>query len=330
MGKIYWFLGSEQFQPEALIKQAQLAEELGFDGVMMSEHFHPWVDDAGSGGYAWSILGAIAAATSHLKLMTAVTTPLWRYHPAVVAQAAATVDRLSNGRMELGVGSGEHLNEGALGYTYPAYAERAARLGEALQIMRRLLDGEKLNFAGAYYQTAAAKLYSPPLGKVPLYVAADGPKTATLAGQQAQGVITSVKVATTTRQRVLEPSQVAAAEAHRPRPVVIANRWTVRGKDSDEAWQALRPLRGLRAPSRDTATDPMVLRQEADALPREEILSKYRLVNTADDYVAAYSELITELKPDIVGIQTTSVDQLATLELVGRRALPQLRQIMNQ
>src|SRR6266403_4295275 len=106
MAKIYWFLGHEQFQPEVLVRHAQIAEEAGFDGVMVSEHFHPWVEDNSASGFAFATLGAIAQATKRVELMTAVTTPLFRYHPAVVAQAAATIDRLSGGRLALGIGTG--------------------------------------------------------------------------------------------------------------------------------------------------------------------------------------------------------------------------------
>src|SRR5579883_2773271 len=106
MAKIFYFLGHEQFQPEVLVEHAKLAEEVGFDGVFVSEHFNPWVADVGSSGFAFSTLGAIAATTNYMQLMTGVVSPLYRYHPAVVAQAAATVDRLSNGRFMLGVGTG--------------------------------------------------------------------------------------------------------------------------------------------------------------------------------------------------------------------------------
>src|SRR5579863_9768211 len=105
MVKIYYFLGHEQFQPEVLVKHAKLAEEAGFDGVLVSEHFHPWVEDRGAAGFAFSTLGAIAAVTKHIKLMTGVVSPLFRYHPAVVAQAASTIDRISNGRFLLGIGT---------------------------------------------------------------------------------------------------------------------------------------------------------------------------------------------------------------------------------
>jgi coenzyme F420-dependent glucose-6-phosphate dehydrogenase len=324
MTKMYWFLGHEQFQPEVLVKHAQAAEEAGFDGVMVSEHFHPWVDDAGAGGFAYATLGAIAALTS-LEIMTAVTTPLWRYHPAVVAQAAATLDRLSGGKFTLGVGTGENINEGPLGYTFPGYAERAARMKEALTIMRRLLDGEKLNFSGTYYKTAEAKLYSPPLGHLPIYMAAGGPKSATIAGDLADGVIASVKDMRETEVKVIEPATKAAEAAHRPKPAVVASHWTVRGASNDEIWEALQPWRGLRAPNRLEATDPAQLRTAADVMDRSEITGRYTKVNGASDYVDVYGDIITRLRPDILGMQTTSVNQIQTIEMIGKEVLPELK-----
>ena len=186
MTDFYYFCGHEQWQPETLVRHAVLAERAGFDGILVSEHFHPWVDDHSAAGFAFSTIGAMAQATERVRITTGVTTPLFRYHPGVVAQAAATLDRLSGGRFDLGVGTGENINEGPLGLSFPGYAERAARMTEALQIMRRLLDGEKLTFEGTYYRTDRAKLYSPPIGRVPIWMAAGGPKSAALAAKHAE------------------------------------------------------------------------------------------------------------------------------------------------
>ena len=111
MTKFAYFCGHEQWQPEELVEHAVLAEAAGFDMVVVSEHFHPWVDDESASGFAFATIGAMAQATQRIEFATGVTTPLWRYHPAVVAQAAATLDRLSNGRFTLGVGTGENINE---------------------------------------------------------------------------------------------------------------------------------------------------------------------------------------------------------------------------
>jgi G6PDH family F420-dependent oxidoreductase len=269
----------------------------------------------------------MAAATSKVEFATGVTTPLWRYHPAVVAQAAATLDRLSAGRFNLGVGTGENINEGPLGYVFPNYAERAARMNEALQIMRRLLDGEKLTFSGDYYQTDRAKLYSPPLGPVPIWLAAGGPKSAALAARRADGIITSVKDPAVTIERVIDPARVAAEAAGRPMPRLLATRWSVFAGNKEEAWQALHPWRGLRAPGRLEAVDPADLRERADLLPREEVLGQYSIVANPEEIVETYRPLIEGCAADIVTIQMTSLDQASLIKMLGTEVLPQLRAI---
>lgn len=327
MTQFAYFCGHEQFQPEELVKHAVLAERAGFDMVLVSEHFHPWTDDLGASGFAFATIAAMAQATHTVKFTTGVTTPLWRRHPAVVAQAAATIDRISDGRFSLGVGTGENINEGPLGYSFADYAERASRMREALEIMRRLLDGEKLTFDGRWYHTDRAKLYSPPVHYLPIYLAAGGPKSAALAATMAQGVITSVKEPKVTFERVIDPAREAAAAAGRPAPTILASRWTIHAANADEAWATLGAWRGLRAPGRLEAVDPMDLRIRADQMDREEILGRYSIVNSADDYVAAYTPLITEVHADIVAIQTTAVDQEAAITMLGADVLPQLRSL---
>ncbi|MDF1595510.1 MAG: TIGR03557 family F420-dependent LLM class oxidoreductase [Acidimicrobiia bacterium] len=320
MTRFAYFCGHEQWQPEVLVKHARLAEEAGFDMVMVSEHFHPWVDDDAAAGFAFSTIGAMAAATERIAFTTAVTTPLFRFHPAIVAQAAATLDRLSGGRFNLGVGTGENLNEGPLGYKFPAYAERAARMREALQIMRRLLDGEKLTFDGDFYRTDRAKLYSPPLHRVPIYLAAGGPKSAALAAELSDGVITSVKDPDETRRKVIDPLN-AAGEGK----TVIATRWALHARDADEAWDVLRPWRGLRAPGRLEAVDPADLRRRADLLPRTEVVGRYALAYEPAAIIDVYRPLVDDIGADVVTLQMASGDQEGLIALLGKEVLPELR-----
>ena len=327
MTRFSYFCGHEQWQPETLVEHAVVAEQAGFDGLVVSEHFHPWVDDHGASGFAFATIGAMARATSKVRITTGVTTPLFRFHPGVVAQAAATLDRLSGGRFDLGVGTGENLNEGPLGLPFPKYAERAARMREALQIMRRLLDGEKLSFRGEYYSTDRARLYSLPIGEVPIWMAAGGPKSAALAAELADGIITSAKVPADTFEKVIEPSQAAATAAGRPAPPILATRWSLHAADADEAWQALLAWRGLRAPGRLEAVDPQVLRKRADALPREAVLGSYSIVAGPDEIVETYRPLVTEIHADVVAFQISSLDQEATIRMLGDEVLPRLRDL---
>jgi G6PDH family F420-dependent oxidoreductase len=320
-----YFCGHEQWHPEELVEQAVQAEAAGFDAVVVSEHFHPWVDDESASGFAFSTIGAMARATKRVQLITGVTTPLFRFHPGVVAQAAATLDRLSAGRFILGVGTGENINEGPLGYEFPAYPERNARMTEALEIMRRLLDGEKLSYEGEYYVTDRARLYSPPVGSVPILLAAGGPKSAALAGKLAQGVITSVKDPAETNEKVIDPLMAAASDHGRSRPTVLATRWSIVADDDDDAWRAIYPWRGLRAPGRLEAVDPADLREMADALPREEILGRYSRVSTAAEILQTYRPLVEDLDADIVTFQMAALDQPGLIQMLGKEVLPELR-----
>ena len=322
-----YFCGHEQWQPEQLVEHARIAEDAGFDMVVVSEHFHPWVDDGRPRGSPSPLSGPWRPRQEHIEFATGVTTPLFRYHPGVVAQAAATLDRLSSGRFTLGVGTGENINEGPLGYPFPGYAERNARMTESLEIMRRLLDGEKLTYEGEYYRTDRAMLYSPPLGPVPILLAAGGPKSADLAGRLAQGVVTSVKDPAETMENVVNPVRTAATSAGRPDPLILATRWAVMAADEDEAWKALYSWRGLRAPGRLEAVDPADLRERADALPRQEILGRYPLVATAHQIVDVYRPLVEDLGADVVTIQMASLDQQDLIRLIGSEVLPVLRNL---
>ena len=325
--KFAWLCSHESYQPEDLVKQAVAAEEAGFDAVLGSDHFHPWVDDTSAAGFVWSWLGAVAVKTERVTLGTSVTCPLFHYHPGLVAQMAATTDRLSNGRLMLGVGTGEALNERSLGFPFPGYAERQARMQEGLEIMHRMLAGEKVTFHGEYYTTETAKLYSPPKGRLPILMAAGGPKSAAFAGTYADGLITSVKDPADTVAKVIAPYRKAATEAGKEH-LVLATRWTVLAASQEEAWQALSSMRGLRAPGRLEATDPQELRIKADEMDPADVLSSYTVIPDAEGLINAYHPLVTDVGADIVSIQVMSPDPMATIELIGKEVLPRLRELV--
>ena len=325
--KIGWFASHESYQPEVLIDQAVLAEKVGFDVVFASDHFHPWVDQESASAFVWSWFGAAAALTERVEFAPSVTAPLYHYHPAMIAQAAATIDRLSNGRFFLAVGTGENINEGPMGFKFPRYKERIARMGEALEIMHRLFDGEKVDFDGEYYTVDKAKLYSPAVSEMPIYLAAGGPKSAAFAGRHADGITTSVKDPADTIEKVITPFREASAEAGRGRLPIMCTRWVVLAEDDDEAWEALSTMRGLRAPGRLEAVDPMVLRQRADELDRDEVLGKFTVVSSMDEVFDAYAPFVTDIGAQYMSIQVASVDPTSTIERVGKEVIPALREL---
>jgi G6PDH family F420-dependent oxidoreductase len=186
--KIGYKLMAEGFGPQELVRQAVRAEAAGFDFVEMSDHFHPWVEAQGHSPFVWSVLGAIAGKTTTLGLGTGVTCPSVRYHPAIIAQASATLALLSEGRFTLGVGSGERLNEHIVGRGFPGVHERHAMFDEALDIIRLLWQGGYQNYDGKYLRLEDARIFDLPDETPTMAVAVSGPNSVALAAQHGDGL----------------------------------------------------------------------------------------------------------------------------------------------
>jgi G6PDH family F420-dependent oxidoreductase len=182
----------EQAPPDQLVRDVQRAEQAGFEFSVISDHYQPWLESQGHSGYAWSILGAAAQATEEIGLMTYVTCPILRYHPAVVAQKAATMQILSGNRFRLGLGAGENLNEHVVGKRWPSVGVRHEMLGEAVDIIAGLFDNDgdgTVNYRGDYFDVESAKLWDLPDQRVPIGVAVSGPSSCALAGSKADLMI---------------------------------------------------------------------------------------------------------------------------------------------
>ena len=179
----------EQAGPKELVTHVRAAEDIGFDFAVISDHYFPWLDAMGHSPYAWSVLGAAACVTDRIHLMTYVTCPIKRYHPAVVAQKAATVSLLADGRFTLGLGAGENLNEHVTGGGWPPVNVRHAMLDEAVEIISSLMRGGYVNFRGEYFEVDSAKLWDRPDTPVPLGIAVSGPDSCELAGRRADAMI---------------------------------------------------------------------------------------------------------------------------------------------
>ncbi|RIK96366.1 MAG: LLM class F420-dependent oxidoreductase [Proteobacteria bacterium] len=191
MPRLGYKLMTEELGPRELVTCAVRAEEAGFEFAAISDHFFPWLDEQGHSPFAWSVLGAIATATERIGLMTAVTCPTLRYHPAIVAQAAATVSLLSNGRFRLGLGSGERLNEHVVGGGWPSVQIRQELLEEAVDIIRLLFEGRMASYEGQHIQLESARLFDLPDAPPEILLAAGGPQAARIAAEKADGLVAS-------------------------------------------------------------------------------------------------------------------------------------------
>ena len=184
----YTMMG-EQAGPKQLVRDVALAEEAGFDFAVISDHYSPWLEEQGHAPYAWSVLGAAAQATNHLPLMSYVTCPIRRYHPAVVAQKAATMQLLSDGRFTLGLGAGENLNEHIVGGRWPIAGVRHEMLEEAVEIIRALWAGGTVTYRGKHFQVESAKVWDLPEVAPPIGIAVSGSGSCRLAGRHADAMI---------------------------------------------------------------------------------------------------------------------------------------------
>lgn len=183
-----YFLSAEELSPTELVHTAKLAEQAGFDRIWVSDHYHPWTTEQGESAFVWAVLGAIASATD-LRMTTAVTCPTDRIHPAVLAQATATLASLAPGRFSFGVGSGERLNEHILGGTWPPAEIRLQRLAEAIEVIRRLWTGETVTHRGEHYVVDAARIFSLPDELPPILVSGFGPAATKTAAKVGDGYI---------------------------------------------------------------------------------------------------------------------------------------------
>ncbi|HUH76411.1 MAG TPA: TIGR03557 family F420-dependent LLM class oxidoreductase, partial [Devosia sp.] len=191
MAQFGYKLMTEEHGPKALVENALRAEGSGFDFVSISDHFHPWLKSQGHAPFAWSVLGAIAHATSSVGITTGLTCPIIRYHPAIIAQAAATVAVQSDNRFTLAVGAGERLNENVTGARWPSIPERHAMLCEAIDIFRALWEGGVHNYGGEWFALNHAEIYDLPDQPIPVIAGVSGPESLELAIAKADGIMTT-------------------------------------------------------------------------------------------------------------------------------------------
>lgn len=330
MLKLGYKASAEQFGPRQLLAFSVFAEQAGFDSVFISDHFQPWKHTDGHAPSALAWLGALGASTSRIVMGTSVLTPTFRYHPSVVAQVFGTLGAMFPGRVVLGVGTGESLNEvPSTGMAWPEMKERFARMREAISLIRKLWSEDRVSFEGQYYRTEKATIYDKPTVKVPIYVAAAGPQVAKYAGRSADGFIcTSGKgwklYTETLLPNVAEGISLAGKpDAGYDRLIEMKVSFDTdrqRALEDTRHWAAL----ALTPEEKMSVEDPSEMERLADALPIERAASRWIVSTDPDEHIEKIRPYVALGFRHLV-FHAPGPDQERFLKLYGEVVLPKLR-----
>lgn len=322
-------LGHERFTPPDLLQQAIEAEQAGFDGVACSDHLSPWWSPTASTpaacGNAWVWLGAVGHATDRVSIGPAVTAIVHRYNPVVVAQQVATLESLFPGRVFLGVGSGEAMNEVPAGMEWPSVAEQQDRTGEALEIIARLLDGETVDFRGRYFRTEGARLYLRTEHRPPVFLSAFGPDAAALAGRWADGVWTLGDP--TKAPVVIGAYRKACDDAGRPAGEIIVQGLMSWAEDDDAALESSREWKATLV--EDNYAKDVHDPSDVGALGADVSDTQWKMMAAVSSDPAVHLrrlKAIAELGATTVAVMNVSgADPHGALKVYGDEVLPKLR-----
>ncbi len=333
--KLGYKASAEQFAPRDLVEYAVAAEAHGFESVTVSDHFQPWRHEGGHAPFSLAWMAAVGERTSTITIGTSVMTPTFRYNPAVIAQAFATMGCLYPGRILLGVGTGEALNEIATGFRgageqdWPEFKERFARLREAIRLMRRLWTEDRVDFEGEYYSTHGASIYDRPDAPIPVYIAAGGPMVARYAGRAGDGFICTSGKGMGLYTDELLPAVAEGAEAEGRDSDAIDRMIEIKlsyDPDPDAALENTRfwaPL-ALSKEQKHDIDDPIEMEKAADALPIEQIASRWIVGSDPDAVVADIRKYIDAGLNHLV-FHDPRNDQARFQELFARDLAPRLR-----
>lgn len=329
MMKLGYKASSEQFSPQELLGYGVLAEECGFDSVFISDHLQPWRHDGGHAPFAMTWLGALGARTERVTIGTSVLTPTFRYHPAIVAQAFATLGCLYPGRIVLGVGSGESMNEVPLGIHWPDAKARFARFRESVKLIRQLWSEERVSFEGEYYRTENATIYDRPEHPVPIWIAASGPAATRFAGRQGDGYITTSGKDPALYTDTLLPAVAEGAAAAKRSVEDVEMMIEVKvsfDHDRDAAMDATRfwGALGLSAEQKSGVEDPVEMQRLADELSVEQTARRFIVSTDPDEHVEKIKTYL-DLGFNHLVFHAPGPDQAKFLKLYSKEVLPRLR-----
>lgn len=320
---IGFMLPHEQFPAPHLAELGVAAERAGFDLLATSDHFQPWQANEGHSGEAWVTMAAIGQRTSRIWMGPAVTCPTFRYNPAVVAETFSTLSLFYPGRIFLGLGSGEALNEEAATGSWPKWNERSERLIEATAIIRKLWTGEPVSYKGKYY-SVNARLYDPPTSQIPILMAANGPKAMRRAGQYGDGLITDSK---TWKQHKSQFEAGAQAAGKNPQEMpVLIEQYVVVG-DRKAAAEAAELWRfGPKAfETYYNISDPQEIQQRAEReIPIEKVYGDWPVSTESTAHLKVINELF-DSGVTIVNIHSGQADQARVIDFYGKEVMPHLK-----
>lgn len=328
MLQLGWKAGPEQYPPMELLDYAVAAEQAGFDTIDVSDHFHPW-SEVGQACFTWTWLGAVAVKTSKIQMGTGITCPILRYHPSVIAQAAATLSCMAPGRTYLGVGTGEALNEYAAIGEWPDYEERQERLAEALDLIRALWTGEEVTYEGKYYRTRKAKLYTPPASPIPIIISSLAPGSAEFAGKHGDGLFSVGGKQPEIYQNILKNFEKGAKEAGKnPAQMPKMIELNVAYSDNkDAAVQALlKYWAGTFVPALfdQKIYTPTMSQENGEVIGADVVMKTSCISANAEDHVK-FTQQYIDLGFDRIFYHCGGPDQNAFIQGYGRDVLPRLR-----
>lgn len=318
MTEIGYALSSEEHRPNDLVRYAQRAEEAGFSFALISDHFHPWVDQQGHSPFVWSVIGGIAQATQRLRLGTGVTCPMIRIHPAIIAQAAATAAAMMPGRFFLGVGTGENLNEHILGDRWPPYEIRLDMLKEAVEVIRLLWQGGNQSYWGIYYTVEDARIYTLPEPLPPIMVAGSGPSSAEAAGYLGDGFIS-----TSPKAELVQKFQEAGGE-NKPCYGQLTVCWAEDEAEAQRTAHRIWPNAGLTGELTQELRTPTHFEQAAKMVKEADIAEKVTCGPDPQRHLASLQKFI-DAGYDYVYVHQIGPDQEGFFRFYQREILPKFQ-----
>jgi coenzyme F420-dependent glucose-6-phosphate dehydrogenase len=324
MADYFFSCAHEQFTPSDLLEQAVEAEKAGFDAIACSDHYQPWWEP-GESGMAWVWLGSVAQATQKVPVGTAVTAPVYRYHPALVAQAWATLEEMYPGRTFLGIGSGESLNESPLGMDWPDPGEQVERMDEALEIINRLFDGERLDTLG-HFPMKQAYLHTNSGRRPPIYVSAFGEHAAGVAARRGDGLWTLADPETA--PGLIDAYKSACEDAGKQPGKILLQAGVSWADDDDAAAEGAKPFKATMPDEfyTDDWHDPKAMFEHADQKYSDDDFKEQFIISSDPDEHAERLREIEQMGADIVVVMNNSgAAPVEAVKVYGQKVLPALR-----